>query len=113
MLTPGKSLFIWFNFVGYFQVIVAHGLQKRVDAYLVDYISGKIKSIGAFSRSSSNASIATEESLFEQPEPLAHSNTAMEKIFWRRSLLMHDQQRNWQVQLPPEIIRMLTFYGYY
>ena len=87
--------FLWDN-----QVIVAPGLQKRVDAYLVNYISGKRKSVDAMSRSSSsNGSIATDDSLFEQPEPLPHSNTAMEKIFWRRSMEMYEKQRNWQVQL--------------
>ncbi|KAH6771511.1 RNA helicase family protein [Perilla frutescens var. hirtella] len=78
------------------EVILAPGLQKRVDAYLVGYVSGKRKSVDVFSRSSSNGSMATDESLFEQPEPLPHNKTAMEKVFWRRSMQMHDQQRNWQ-----------------
>lgn len=86
---------------------MAPGLQKRVDAYLGNYISGKRKSMNVMSRSSSNGSIATDESLFEQPEPLPHSKTALEKVFWRRSVQMHDKQRNWQVQLPPEIDRMI------
>ncbi|XP_047940847.1 DExH-box ATP-dependent RNA helicase DExH5, mitochondrial isoform X1 [Salvia hispanica] len=90
------------------EVIVAPGLQKRVDAYLVNYISGKRKSVDAMSRSSSsNGSIATDDSLFEQPEPLPHSNTAMEKIFWRRSMEMYEKQRNWQES--PEGRNMMEF----
>ncbi|KAK4430264.1 DExH-box ATP-dependent RNA helicase DExH5, mitochondrial [Sesamum alatum] len=78
------------------EVILPPGLQKRVDAYFVDYISGKCKSLGTFSRSSSDANFAAEESLFEEPEPLPHSKAAMEKIFWRRSLQMRNEQYTWQ-----------------
>lgn len=83
------------------------GLQKRVDAYLMEYISGKRKSMDVFSRSSSNASIATDESLFEQSEPLPHSKASMERVFWQRSLEMRDKQHTWQVQLPIQIDRMI------
>ncbi|KAL3654449.1 hypothetical protein CASFOL_004130 [Castilleja foliolosa] len=78
------------------EVILNPGVQKRVGAYLVDYISGKSRSMDLFSRSSSNGSIATEESLFEHPEPLPHSKAVLEKIFWQRSLQMHDEQHTWQ-----------------
>ncbi|KAL0463523.1 UNVERIFIED_CONTAM: DExH-box ATP-dependent RNA helicase DExH5, mitochondrial [Sesamum latifolium] len=54
------------------EVILPPGLQKRVDAYFVDYISGKCKSLDTFSTSSSDANVAAEESLFEEPEPLPH-----------------------------------------
>lgn len=101
LLSKGNLCLNCSNFVGQLQVIMAPGMQKRVDAYLVNYISGKRKSMNIMSRSSSNGSIATDESLFEQPEPLPHSKTTMEKVFWRRSVQMHDKQRNWQVQLTP------------
>ncbi|KAL0430195.1 UNVERIFIED_CONTAM: DExH-box ATP-dependent RNA helicase DExH5, mitochondrial [Sesamum radiatum] len=78
------------------EVILPPGLQKRVDAYFVDYISGKCKSLDTFSTSSSDANVAAEESLFEEPEPLPHSKAAMEKIFWRRSLQMRNEQYTWQ-----------------
>ncbi|KAK6157628.1 hypothetical protein DH2020_011876 [Rehmannia glutinosa] len=78
------------------EVILHPGLQKRVDAYL-DYISGKHKSMDLFSRSNSTASIATDESLFEQPEPLPRSKAVMEKILWQRSLQMRDEQHTRQV----------------
>ncbi|KAG6412970.1 hypothetical protein SASPL_125665 [Salvia splendens] len=64
------------------EVIMAPGLQKRVDAYLVNYISGK--------------------------QPLPHSKTAMEKIFWRRSMEMYEKQRNWQES--PEGRNMMEFH---
>lgn len=88
-------------------MVLLPSLQKRVDACLLNYISGKHKSMGVFSRSSSNASIATDESLFEQPEPLPHSQAVMEKILWRRSLQMRDEQQTWQVQLPIQFDRMI------
>lgn len=103
------SLAIFDDSFHFLQVIVAPGLQKRVDTHLVNYLSGKPKSTDVMSRSSSNASIATEDSLFEQPEPLTHTKTALEKIFWKRSQQMYDKQRNWQVHLPPEIGRMISF----
>ncbi|KAK6134232.1 hypothetical protein DH2020_032037 [Rehmannia glutinosa] len=78
------------------EVILHPGLQKRVDAYLADYISGKHKSMDLFSRSNSTASIATDESLFEQPEPLPRSKAVMEKILWQRSLQMRDEQHTRQ-----------------
>lgn len=51
----------------------------------------------AFSRSSSTSSIATDEGLFEQPEPLAVSRSVIEKIVYRRSLQLWNQQQAWQV----------------
>ncbi|GER44447.1 ATP-dependent RNA helicase [Striga asiatica] len=78
------------------EVILHPGILRRVDGYLLNYFSGKRRSIDVFSRSSSNASIATEESLFEQPEPLPHSKEALEKILWQRSLQMRDEQQTWQ-----------------
>lgn len=83
----------------FFQVSLPPGLQKRVGAYLVDYISGKNKIVDVFSRSSSNASIGTDDSLFEQPELLPHNKATMEKILWQRSVQMHEEQVTWQVQL--------------
>lgn len=51
----------------------------------------------AFSRSSSTSSIATDEGLFEQQESLAVSRSVIEKIVWRRSLQLQNQQQAWQV----------------
>ncbi|KAK6132067.1 hypothetical protein DH2020_034188 [Rehmannia glutinosa] len=89
------------------EVILHPGLQKRVDAYLADYISGKHKSMDLFSRSNSTASIATDESLFEQPEPLPRSKAVMEKILWQRSLQMRDEQHTRQES--PEGKKMMDF----
>ncbi|XP_057960511.1 DExH-box ATP-dependent RNA helicase DExH5, mitochondrial isoform X2 [Malania oleifera] len=61
----------------------------------------------AFSRSSSSGSIATDEGLFEQPEPLSASKPFMEKIIRQRSLLLLNQQQAWQES--PEGIKMLEF----
>lgn len=54
----------------------------------------------AFSRSSSNCSIATNEWLFEQPELLTPGEVSMEKIIWRKSQQMQEEQLIWQVQSP-------------
>ncbi|OMP10349.1 hypothetical protein COLO4_04583 [Corchorus olitorius] len=84
------------------EVNLNFSLLKRVDAYLGEYLSQKSRtkesySDNCFSRSSSNSSIVTDEGLFEQPEQLASSTAVMEKILWRRSLQLRDQQRAWQV----------------
>ncbi|KAL9453324.1 hypothetical protein AB3S75_009013 [Citrus x aurantiifolia] len=94
------------------EVIVPMGLLRRVDSYLRKYLSQKSKtkkSLSDFSvsRSSSSSSLATEEGLFEQPEPLASSKSVMDKILWRRSLQLHDQQHCWQES--PDGRKMLEF----
>ncbi|XVF84733.1 hypothetical protein PTKIN_Ptkin17bG0061900 [Pterospermum kingtungense] len=94
------------------EVNLNFGLLKRVDAYLGEYLSKKSRTgesllDSCFSRSSSNSSIITDEGLFEQPEPLASSSAVMEKILWRRSLQLRDQQQVWQESL--EGRRMLEF----
>lgn len=78
------------------EVILPPGILRRVDYYLREYMSQKPKGMDVFSRSSSNGSIATDEGLFEQPEPLSHNKPAMEKIISRRSLQMHTEQQTWQ-----------------
>lgn len=79
------------------------GLLQRVDAYLGDYLyqRSRINSNfpDTFSRSSSS-SLSTDDGLFEQPEPLASSKAVTEKILWRRSMQLCDQQQAWQVILP-------------
>lgn len=83
-------------------MILPLGLQKRVDSYLGDYLSQKSRNMDSFqdngfSRSNSSCSVATDEGLFEQPEPLPQSKAAMEKVIWRRSMQMRSQQQAWQV----------------
>ncbi|KAG6715156.1 hypothetical protein I3842_05G237000 [Carya illinoinensis] len=83
------------------EVALPLGLLRRVDSYLGEYLSQKSKTREnfpdlSFSTLSSGCSIATDEGLFEQPEPLAASKAVMEKILWRRSLLLQDQQQAWQ-----------------
>lgn len=78
------------------EVILPSGILRRVDYYLREYMSQKPKGMDVFSRSSSNGSIATDEGLFEQPEPLSHNKPAMEKIISRRSLQMRTEQQTWQ-----------------
>lgn len=86
------------------------GLLQRVDAYLGDYLyqRSRINSNfpDTFSRSNSS-SLSTDDGLFEQPEPLASSKAVMEKILWRRSMQLCDQQQAWQES--PEGCKMLEF----
>ncbi|KAJ8437201.1 hypothetical protein Cgig2_007551 [Carnegiea gigantea] len=94
------------------QVAIDFGLQRRVDAYLADYLSRKSKSANAlqdngFSRSSSSGSIATDEGLFEQSEPLTYNSSVIERITKRRNLQLRDQQLSWQEC--PEGRRMMEF----
>ncbi|XP_062145221.1 DExH-box ATP-dependent RNA helicase DExH5, mitochondrial [Alnus glutinosa] len=94
------------------EVALPLGLLRRVDSYFGEYLSQKAKtresfSDISFSRTSSSCSIATDEGLFEQPEPLAASKTAIEKILRRRSLQLRDQQQAWQES--PEGRKMLEF----
>ncbi|KAL2546121.1 DEA(D/H)-box RNA helicase family protein [Forsythia ovata] len=89
------------------EVILPPGLRRRVDTHLGEYISQKPKGMNAFSRSSSNCSIATDEGLFEQLEPLPPSKAAMEKIIWRKSQQMQGEQLIWQQS--PEGRKMMEF----
>ncbi|XP_022881945.1 DExH-box ATP-dependent RNA helicase DExH5, mitochondrial-like isoform X1 [Olea europaea var. sylvestris] len=78
------------------EVILPPRLQRRVEIHLGQYISQKPKGMDAFSRSSSNCSIATNEWLFEQPELLTPGEVSMEKIIWRKSQQMQEEQLIWQ-----------------
>ncbi|XP_061990036.1 DExH-box ATP-dependent RNA helicase DExH5, mitochondrial isoform X1 [Rosa rugosa] len=83
------------------EVTLPLGLLRRVEAYLGDFLSQKSRTKEtfpdvSFSRSSSSGSIGTDEGLFEQPEPVAPNNAAMEKVLWRRSLQLRDKQHAWQ-----------------
>ncbi|XP_024193567.1 DExH-box ATP-dependent RNA helicase DExH5, mitochondrial isoform X1 [Rosa chinensis] len=83
------------------EVTLPLGLLRRVEVYLGDFLSQKSRTKEtfpdvSFSRSSSSGSIGTDEGLFEQPEPVAPNNAAMEKAFWRRSLQLRDKQHAWQ-----------------
>lgn len=94
------------------EVILPPGLQRRVDTHLGEYLSQKSRSMegvrdNLFSRTSSNGSLATDEGLFEQPEPLPQSKAALEKILWRRSLQQRTEQQAWQES--PEGLKMLEF----
>ncbi|CAK7326664.1 unnamed protein product [Dovyalis caffra] len=86
------------------------GLLQRVDSYLGDYLYQRSRTNNnfpdTFSRSSSS-SLSTDDGLFEQPESLASSKAVMEKILWRRSMQLRDQQRTWQDS--PEGSKMLKF----
>ncbi|KAK8492608.1 hypothetical protein V6N11_030831 [Hibiscus sabdariffa] len=83
------------------EVNLNFGLLMRVDAYLGEYLSKKCRNKESFSDNcfSRSSSIVTEEGLFEQPEPLASGTAVMEKILWRKSLLLRDQQQVWQESL--------------
>ncbi|KDP35004.1 hypothetical protein JCGZ_09292 [Jatropha curcas] len=94
------------------EVSLPLGLLRRVDAYLGEHLFQKSKTKESFpdfsiSRSSSSSSLATDEGLFEQPEPLASSKAVMEKILFRRSLQLRDQLQAWQDSL--EGRKMLEF----
>ncbi|OWM86275.1 hypothetical protein CDL15_Pgr011099 [Punica granatum] len=93
------------------EVSLPLGLLRKVEAHIEDYLSHKPRfneTFGnSFSRSSSSGSIATDEGLFEQPEPLASSRSMMEKILKRRSLQLREQQQAWQESLQGK--KMLEF----
>ncbi|KAJ4709838.1 putative ATP-dependent RNA helicase [Melia azedarach] len=94
------------------EVTLPLSLLRRVDSYLGEYLSQKSSTKGSFpdssfSRSSSSSSLAAEEGLFEQQEPLASSKSVMDKILRRRSLQLRDQQCAWQES--PDGKKMLKF----
>ncbi|KAK1553100.1 hypothetical protein Q3G72_028861 [Acer saccharum] len=94
------------------EVTLPLGLLRQVDSYLGDYRSQKLRikrsfPDSSFSRITSDSSLATEEGLFDQPEPLASSKSVMEKILRRRSLQMRDQLQTWQAS--PDGKKMLEF----
>ncbi|XP_022862842.1 DExH-box ATP-dependent RNA helicase DExH5, mitochondrial-like isoform X2 [Olea europaea var. sylvestris] len=89
------------------EVILPPGLQRRVDKHLGEHISQKPKGMNAFSRSSSDCNITTDDGLFEQPEALPPSKVAMEKFIWRRSQQIQREQLIWQQS--PEGRKMMEF----
>ncbi|KAK4842427.1 hypothetical protein QYF36_021432 [Acer negundo] len=94
------------------EVTLPLGLLRQIDSYLGDYRSQKLRikrsfPDSSFSRITSDSSHATEEGLFDQPEPLASSKSVMEKILRRRSLQMRDQLQTWQAS--PDGKKMLEF----
>lgn len=83
------------------EVTLPLGLLRRVETYVSEFLSQKSRTNGSFSntsfsRSSSNCSIATDDGLFDTPEPLSSSKVMMEKVLWRRSMQLRDEQRSWQ-----------------
>ncbi|XP_031265566.1 DExH-box ATP-dependent RNA helicase DExH5, mitochondrial isoform X3 [Pistacia vera] len=94
------------------EVTLSPGLLRGIDYYLGEYLSQKYRSKGSFvdlsiSRSSSSSSLATEEGLFEQPDPPVSSKSVMDQILRRRSLQLRDQQQAWQES--PDGRKMLEF----
>ncbi|KAM7487688.1 hypothetical protein LguiB_025172 [Lonicera macranthoides] len=94
------------------EVTLPLGVIRRVDAHLQEYFSLKPRSMNVshdsmLSGSSGNDDIATDEGLFDQPEPLPHNKAALEKIIWQRSLQMRTEQQAWQES--PEGLKMLEF----
>ncbi|KAM1085267.1 hypothetical protein ACFX2B_010942 [Malus domestica] len=80
------------------EVTLPHGLLRRVEGYLGEFLSQKsrTKEDLSFSISNSSGSIATDEGLFEQPESFASSKGVMEKLLWRTSMQLRDKQQAWQ-----------------
>ncbi|XP_010527764.1 PREDICTED: DExH-box ATP-dependent RNA helicase DExH5, mitochondrial [Tarenaya hassleriana] len=83
------------------EVNVHMGLVRSVEAYLREYFNKKSNGMdrfpdNSFSRTSSTVSLATDEGLLEQPEPLPASKTMMDKVLWRRSSQLRDRQQSWQ-----------------
>lgn len=98
-LSEASVIYLLFD---YKQVILPLGLQREVDAHLKAYLSQKSMRVGSFSdnslsRSSSAGSVATDEGLYEQQEPLKQISVAMEKILRQRSLQLRNKQQEWQV----------------
>ncbi|XP_062157615.1 DExH-box ATP-dependent RNA helicase DExH3-like isoform X1 [Alnus glutinosa] len=92
------------------EVILPLGLQREVDAHLKAYHSQKSMRVGSFSdnslsRSSSAGSVATDEGLYEQQEPLKQISVAMQRILQQRSLQLRNKQQDWQES--PEGQKML------
>lgn len=80
------------------------GLHREVDTLLREYLVRKHANRGClssvpFSRSSSSDSFATDEGLFDRPDPQTSTSVVMEKILRRRSLQLRNQQQAWQVCL--------------
>ncbi|KAL8142024.1 hypothetical protein V2J09_015056 [Rumex salicifolius] len=83
------------------EVEIDTDLQRRVHAHLNDHLSSKSSrkdafQDGAFSRSSSNGSIATDEALLELPESVSLNGSITDRITMRRNMLLRDQQLAWQ-----------------
>ncbi|XP_024023595.1 DExH-box ATP-dependent RNA helicase DExH3 isoform X1 [Morus notabilis] len=82
------------------EVILPYGLLSEVDYHLRAHLSKKSSSRdslsnNSLSRSSSSSSIANDDGIYEQQEPLIR-NSAMEKILQRKSLNLRFKQQEWQ-----------------
>nr|CAD1838386.1 unnamed protein product [Ananas comosus var. bracteatus] len=83
------------------EVSIPGGLHREVDTLLREYLVRKHANRGClssvpFSRSSSSDSFATDEGLFDRPDPQTSTSVVMEKILRRRSLQLRNQQQAWQ-----------------
>ncbi|XXG83840.1 hypothetical protein AAC387_Pa10g1498 [Persea americana] len=95
------------------EVIIPTTLQRRVDSFLGEHFSrkpiskGSVLGLPPFPRSSSNDSNATDEGLFEQPEPFVGASSVLEKLLKRKSMQLRDRQHDWQES--PEGQKMQKF----
>lgn len=87
----------------YLQVVLPFGVQREVEGHLRLYQSShKSVSRGCFSNSYlPNSGIAencaNNNGLFQHQEPSTTQSIVMEKILRRKSLLLRNQQQDWQV----------------
>ncbi|RWR93923.1 DExH-box ATP-dependent RNA helicase DExH3-like protein [Cinnamomum micranthum f. kanehirae] len=95
------------------EVIIPTTLHRRVDSFLGEHFSrkpiskGSVLGLPPFPRSSSYDSNATDEGLFEQPEPFVAASSVLEKLLKRKSMQLRDQQHDWQES--PEGQKMQKF----
>lgn len=89
-----------------------------MDSFLGEHFSrkpiskGSVLGLPPFPRSSSNDSNATDEGLFEQPEPFVGASSVLEKLLKRKSMQLRDRQHDWQVLFHIHIENFLSFDKY-
>ncbi|CAI0400616.1 unnamed protein product [Linum tenue] len=92
------------------EVILPFGVQREVSAHLNSHLSKKSLSRGSSTsslRSSSGGSLASEETVNGQREPVLPDISTRERMYRRKSLQMRDQQQEWLDS--PEGQKMIDF----
>ncbi|CAN1159224.1 DExH-box ATP-dependent RNA helicase DExH3 [Linum perenne] len=93
------------------EVSLSFGLHREVATHLQSHLSKKPKSMGGSSSSSLGSSnggiMASEETLYDEREPVVLSNATKEKVFRGKSLQMRSRQQEWKES--PEGQKMIQF----
>ncbi|KAL9267626.1 DExH-box ATP-dependent RNA helicase DExH3-like protein [Drosera capensis] len=92
------------------EVILPFGLQKEVDSLLKKFLSQKSKAGRKLSdQSISNGSLDIDTMGYEEPDLAVRTRVVPERVLQRRSLILQEQQQEWQGYFSCKGQKMLQF----